>query len=226
MITLPLYDDNIVKLDERSLHVGGSWTKDGVYDGALLEFLAGKMLQVNNPTLVDVGASTGSFALLPKFVGGESIAFEPHPEIFKILCKNVQLNDLSSRVKLFNLAMSAYDGPAYLRIPRQKSQSGLSTLGKPKGFSKFNKLKVVCRKLDSMRLGRVDFLKVDTEGCELFVLNGARMLLHSDHPMLLIEHSERNASQFEKSPEQVIEYLRDFGYSNFEMIGREDLWVT
>ena len=226
MIAKVLYDQNLVNLEERSLHVGGSWTSNGVYDQPLIKFLAEQMKLVENPTLVDVGASTGSFALLPKFVGGEVIAFEPHPEIFKLLSANIRLNDLVDRAKLYNLALHAYDGNASLKISDKKSQSGLSTLGKPKTFSKFKKLKVPCRKLDSMRLGRVHFLKIDTEGCEWFVLCGARQTILSNKPKILIEHNSRNASQFEQKPQGVIDYLKTLGYNRFQKMGREDLWIT
>lgn len=226
MISKVLYDQNLVSLDERSLHVGGSWAPNGVYDQPLVKFMADQMKLVQNPILVDVGASTGSFTLLPKFVGGEVIAFEPHPEIFKLLCANIRLNDLGDKAKLYNLAAYAYDGTATLRISHKKSQSGLSTLGKPKTFSKFNKVKVPCRKLDSMKLGRVHFLKIDTEGAEWFVLNGARRTIKSNKPKILLEHNSRNASQFEKDTQATVDFLKSLGYSKFQKVGREDLWVT
>jgi len=226
MISKVLYDQNIVSIDEQSLHVGGSWASNRVYDQPLIQFMAAQMRQIENPVLVDVGASTGSFALIPKFTGGEVIAFEPHPEIFKLLCANIRLNDLADRAKLYNLAIHAYDGHAILKISNKRSQSGLSTLGKPKTFSKFKKLKVSCRKLDSMRLGRIHFLKIDTEGCEWFVLCGARKTIISNKPKILVEHNSRNASQFEKSTQTTVDFLKSLGYNKFQKVGREDLWIT
>ena len=68
----------------------------------------------------------------------------------------------------------------------------------------------------SDRLENIGFIKIDAEGSELNVLNGAKKLIKKYKPTLLIEIEERYISEpIEKSLKRIL----DFGYNGFALIG-------
>ena len=69
------------------------------------------------------------------------------------------------------------------------------------------------------RLEHVDFIRCDTEGSEMLIINGAKKTIERHKPNLLIEiHSDALKSVFNSSASEVTNYLFDLGYKMF----RED----
>jgi len=68
-------------------------------------------------------------------------------------------------------------------------------------------------------------IKIDSEGSELFVLEGARETIAKHHPFIITEYSRENADQYGYTPEKIIEFVEEFGYvwSNPE---QTDLWCV
>ena len=56
-------------------------------------------------------------------------------------------------------------------------------------------------------------MKIDTEGCELFVLKGAEKTIRRDHPEILLEYNEINCKQFSYKPIKIKQLLARWGYS-------------
>jgi FkbM family methyltransferase len=146
-------------------------------------------------TAIDVGANIGYFTLLmAKRVGrvGKVIAFEPLTENFNILQENIKLNShpnvvaencalmsSSERVELRSATPGAITWVASVRVRQDsavESESveaiSLDEYVQKKGITK------------------VDFLKIDVEGAEESVLDGATQVLDRDRPVLLIELHE------------------------------------
>jgi hypothetical protein len=64
-------------------------------------------------------------------------------------------------------------------------------------------------------VARVDLIKIDVEGAELGVLQGAANLLARDHPLLHLEVSYGWARAFGYGPAEVVAFLAGLGYSAF-----------
>ena len=62
--------------------------------------------------------------------------------------------------------------------------------------------------LDSLEIDRVDFIKIDVEGMEEDVLNGARKVIEKNQPIMLIEHIKSNKDFLQK-------FLNNFDYKLF-----------
>jgi FkbM family methyltransferase len=142
-------------------------------------------------TVLDVGANVGLFALLAGLDDQRRsvFAFEPVPETFERLRRNIHLNGLL-RVEPVAAAVGARDGVVELHVPPGEALPlGASTL---EGFREpGRRLAVSAITLDRFAaergLAHVDLLKVDTEGTEPEVLTGARALLERDRPWIVCE---------------------------------------
>ena len=139
--------------------------------------------------VVDVGANHGYFTLLlAELVGpdGRVYAVEPNPRLFELLRRTVRVNGFDDRVTLLPYAAAAVEGEAELRVPRGFSGDG--SVGQPSP-GECTVCRVKQRRLDALIGEPVDFLKIDAEGADHDVLDGALGLLPRDRPVaVMLEH--------------------------------------
>ena len=132
--------------------------------------------------VVDVGAHIGRYALKAATKASRVIAVEPNPSNFELLARNVRLNGFSN-VVLVHKALSSRPGTRVLRLAAREN-TGTSSV-EPDVFAgrggSAGTLLVESTTLDqlaeSFGLTRIDWLKVDVEGHEIEVLQGARAAL-------------------------------------------------
>jgi FkbM family methyltransferase len=223
-----LFDDHLVKLDPRSASVGGSW-QGGNYDGIqhawdmeMIRLVHSFMFEGCH--LVDVGASTGSFALLPTIVPDARVtAFEPNPTVFEVLMSNAVLNLREIYSSLFNIALHEKGGKFELKIPLASDQSGLACVGEPIRYSEWYNFAVSTFGMDEIDLHfAIDVLKIDTEGCELHVLKGGERTIRRDKPVVLCEYNQINCQQFGYEHTEIKNLLESWGATAYP-VGTEDL---
>ena len=144
------------------------------YEPDVWKTLMGSVL--SGDTIADVGAFIGLYTIaLAKRVGhsGKVVAFEPDPENFASLRSHVELNRVSDRVELVPTAVAARNGV----IPFKAGRASGSHVSPDSGQDTHT---VPCVRLDTkMADRRVDILKIDVEGYELEVLEGAIELLQN-----------------------------------------------
>lgn len=171
----------------RSLEVYGEWA----------EFETAVFRQVIRPDdiVVDVGANLGAHAVFfAKAVGkkGRVYAFEPQRVVFQLLCANVALNGLLN-VHCFHAA--ATSEPQAVIVPpidyEVPNNFGHLQLG-GRDF-KGEGEPVVGTPLDAFKLPACRLLKVDVEGRELEVLQGATQLLKL-RPLVFVENNNKHRS--------------------------------
>lgn len=160
---------------------------------------------------VDVGAHVGRYAVRAAARGVWAMAFEPDPEMAALLSANLALNALGALVLPFALGESfgrvgfARPDPSPLNEWRPSGGHGRLVPGDASGGV------ALASPLDDVmrRFGRppVGFVKVDVEGGEVEVLEGARETLTRWRPAVLVEcHDALVGRPLE---ERVIEILRD-----------------
>lgn len=134
---------------------------------------------------VDVGAYIGAYTLRAAKSGCTVYAFEPNPFSFKILSLNVEDNGFENYVKLFNVAVGDREGEIFITLDFDTTRVSNS------GY------KVRMITLDSLKLRKVDWLKVDVEGFEKEVLGGAESTLDVTDK-IIIEVRKENSDFVEK----------------------------
>jgi len=156
---------------------------------------------------VDAGANKGVYTYWLEQLARHVHAFEPNPKMYDILERSV-----GPKATTHFAALSDRAGEFALRIPKtgegRYSNQGAS-LNYDKVGDSYGEVLVETRRLDDADLGPVGFLKIDVEGHEMAVLDGARATIERDRPVLLIEMEERHT----KRPiEDDLKRVTDLGY--------------
>ena len=138
---------------------------------------------------LDIGANVGNYTkLILQETNSKVISFEPLPDAYKEL--EVLKKDFRERLKIYNIAISNKNIKQDLYFGDKKSEKAslmenlekLSFVGK----TNTNKVSVEVKKLDDLRdilkNEIIDFIKIDTEGYEFEVLDGAKNLLKEHQP--------------------------------------------
>jgi FkbM family methyltransferase len=130
----------------------------------------------------DIGANIGSHSVyFASILKREVFAFEPNKIAKDILEKNVLINELEDKIKIFQFALGAENKRGKLNI--NSGNIGASFINKaPFGDILIDKLDSVIAK-DI----RVALLKIDVEGFELEVLKGAEETIQANKPLIVIE---------------------------------------
>lgn len=158
-------------------------------------------------TVIDIGAGIGTFTVRASSLVGEEgsvISIEPNPENYKLLLKNIKANRLQNVISI-NEACTNYNGTAKLFIPGDTLLSSLvHNRNHPSYvFCKVERLDSLIRRLG---IGKVDFLKIDVEGSELEVLEGALETLSSNQLRITLEVHPPNEHR-------VVRFLGERGFS-------------
>jgi FkbM family methyltransferase len=164
---------------------------------------------------IDIGANLGFHAALMCHCvgeGGKVLAFEPLPKIFAILERVKDANSFSMLV-LYNAALSDSAGEARMLFNASNIGSA-SVTEDPSGVT------VACLVLDDMAtdLERVDLIKVDVEGFEHSVFNGAWKLIERHRPVIVTEFSPGSIRQHGGNPTSLLRRFEELGYL-VEVIG-------
>lgn len=173
--------------------------------------------------VVDAGANVGYVtALLARWVGpeGRVHSFEPVPDTFDLLSRAVRKLKLH-QVRLHPRALSDDARCAEIKIPcYADGRENLyeSTLESPPWLTgETRSVRIETTRLDDA-LGedaaRVSFIKMDVEGHEERALAGARRVLESARPALMIE-IDGNLDDPDSSAGRLASHLRGLGYGVF-----------
>jgi FkbM family methyltransferase len=143
---------------------------------------------------IDVGANLGEWTVpLARSVGteGRVIAIEPAPRSADALEATLAANGLH-QAEVIRCAIGDQDGTADFAVPvvtSARTDTGTARIGP--ACAGYEALRVRLRSLDSLvaecGLARVDLIKIDVEGHERQVLDGAAAVLQRCRPVLVIE---------------------------------------
>jgi FkbM family methyltransferase len=175
--------------------------------------------------MFDIGAHIGEYTLLAaKLVGesGQVHAFEPQSHLFPILSQSVQLNSFE-QVVLQCSAVSDRVGEIEFQVLDEPTMSSIRKQATPERPAKI--VSVACTSLDEYgreRQRKIDLIKVDVEGAEKFVFQGAAALLNlppQQAPIWIFEYAPNSYADFAYQPEEILQLLKDYGYEVWQYRG-------
>lgn len=200
----------------------------GSYESAELSFV--QRLLRPGMTVLDLGAHHGLYSLLAsKCVGrsGKVLAFEPSPRERRRLERHLKLNGADNvHVKPYALGPESEVAPLFLV---GDGQDGCNSLRPPAVLEPTSTIDVVVRRLDEElhRLGiaHVDLIKLDVEGAELGVLQGAAAIFsEASRPAILAEVQDLRTAPWGYAAREIIRFMARKDYRWFALDAEGNLY--
>lgn len=148
-------------------------------------------------TIIDIGANMGTHTIgITKHIlekastkGTKIIAFEPQPFIYSLLQHNMlHYEDPKIEIELHPCGLSNKETTIFMSMPNYEEVENPGGYGLEWNETYTEELtKVEVRTLDSFNLSNVSFIKIDVEGHENQVLNGAQETIRQSKPVMIIE---------------------------------------
>lgn len=149
----------------------------------------------NDSVIIDAGANIGIFSLYASYLApkGKIYSFEPVKSTFQILNKNIASNNLENSIFPYNLALGDKKGKAEIMTDSRSLLRGASIIldsdflkNRESDFDKKESIEITT--IDTFvkenNIARVDFIKIDTEGYEKQIIQGARNTIKEFSPVI------------------------------------------
>jgi FkbM family methyltransferase len=170
---------------------------------------------------LDVGANIGQHALVAASCGATVHAFEPVPRLAEHLQCNVRLNRFQHRITVNSCALSASRSSGARLFVRSRADDGSHSMLSDGNEENQTSIAVTTTTVDLyVRERRIEpaLIKIDVEGAEAFVLDGAaETLARPSPPVIFLETGDRLASSIGEGAESVLMRLFRSGYEVFKV---------
>jgi FkbM family methyltransferase len=199
----------------------GEYRRSGRWASEVVELLGA--LLGSGGTLLDVGANIGLVCIpvLARAPRARGLALEPAPNNFDLLGRNVARHDLGARIECLPLAAHDADAPVWLAL--SEHNHGDHRVALDAAAAAGARVPVqgarLATVLGSRELPRPLVMKVDTQGAERRVLEGARPMLHEvEH--LVLEYWPAGVRRAGDTVEALHALMAEFPYGEVLGLGR------
>lgn len=170
----------------------------------------------DKPVVFDVGANTGYYSLMAANVfkrEADIYAFEPVSEFSDCIREASKINGFEQSIRICDFALSKENGKSEIYI-----SGTCSSLDKDFNKKELPSKTIELKKLDDFAAAiNPDYIKIDTEGHELSVIEGGIETIKRAKPILFVEIIQNLAinGYFNKNYSKTIKLLRDSGYESY-----------
>lgn len=162
-----------------------------------------------NDLFFDIGANVGVYTILASGeIGAKTISFEPIPLTFEILSANVRLNNLSDKVELLNIGLGGSFGVL-------KFTKSLDAVNHVATSDDLDTIDVLVKRMDEISNIIPSLIKIDVEGFETEVLNGATNILKNENLKAIIIELNGSGNRYGYDENLIHEQLLNFGFRSF-----------
>ena len=180
------------------------------YETKVMDLISDNALNV-----LDIGANIGWFSVrfAKRLRNARIYAFEPMPETFHFLQRNISENKVGEVVSSYNYGLSEKSGCSTFYIAPQNGTN--ASLQNVSGVTNARKVLGLTMTLDEWRENmqvKVDFIKCDVEGAEYLVFKGGRHALQNDKPVIFTELLRKWTKPFGYHPNDLVFFLKELGY--------------
>lgn len=184
---------------------------------------------IENTNMIDIGAHIGTTSLLmSKYLSNNCYIHAFEPIYNEILKYNIEQNNLKDKIIIHPIGLSNISEKlqgGYIDFTKEQNY-GYSNLDELKKATETSELIIRTEPLDKININNVSFIKIDVEGSERKVLEGAIKTITNNKPAILIEiwcTSENSKEKYTndkhlsevKKQFSVFEYLFNLGYICF-----------
>lgn len=175
--------------------------------------------KTDDPHIIDCGGHIGLAVLYFKKLYPRSrvVTFEPNPETFAILKRNIAQNGLRD-VEAINMALAyeeSHDAVLYVGENFLEAWDSTDTIKADlwSDMHRYRSISVRSTRLSSFINGKVDFIKLDIEGAEYDVLEESKAVIGSVGAITL-EYHQNPRNLAEQKLEKTVELLRGAGFKH------------
>jgi len=188
-----------------------AFTRNQKYDRQTMRVI--RKVCKTNSNCIDVGCHKGEVldAILKSAPEGKHFAFEPLPELFRELQEKYRgTNCTVSQVAVTNQKAQL----PFNYVTTNPSYSGLRKRKYDRRNEKEMEIIVNADTLDNLvpLETKIDFIKIDVEGAELFVLQGAEKLIKKNKPVIVFEYGLGGSDYYEPDPGKIFSLINEYGY--------------
>lgn len=208
------FDNNLkIKADleewiQQHIYFLGTWDEPGS------KFLKNYLKYGN--VFMDIGANIGCYSLIAsKIVGleGEVHAFEPVSKVFDKMLFNIQLNQLSN---ITTNRKAVYESSGllefFLSSNENAGMSGIFHHDTESGEIEKVESITIDEYVEKKNITRIDLIKIDIEGAELFALKGMKNTINQFKPVIIMEVSEDVLQNIPVKKNEALDLMEDLNY--------------
>ncbi len=205
-----------------------SLTPHIVLDGYWEMWITKVFMQYIQPgmTVLDIGANIGYYSLLAASIVGECgrvIAFEANPSLADIIASNFAINGYSHFTEVNNLAV--YSRMQTLEFSIFKKHMGSSSIFcddncAKRAYDTVSRVTVKAVSLDDFFPAgtKIDFIKMDAECAEPYILDGAKRIISENKNIsILMEWKPKQLFQVYPDLNKLIKTIYDHGFTFYKI---------
>lgn len=218
--------------------------KEPIFEEKMCRSIENELRKVSEPLFLDVGVNLGLILayVVSKVPETRVVAFEPGPAQRALLEMTVAKNNLGGKVTVFAEALGKEVGTAtfHTHDPKFVAGDGFIDTGRARAA---HAIEVPVTTLDTwwrdQQRPHVSVVKIDTEGAELWILQGATEMLAGTRPVLYMEIEPRNLRVYPHTHLDILHFLEEQHYQLFTLanepvtaenfasyIGTEDTYIA
>jgi FkbM family methyltransferase len=167
---------------------------------------------------IDIGSNVGLHSMYAVSLGTHHVySFEANPHTYKHLLENVIYNKLNkNQITTLNYAVGEEESESlFFDDLENRAASSFQRLYNNHDYQELF-VKVVT--IDSLNIGKVDLIKIDIEGSELFSIRGALNTIKRTHPIIIVEMLRKWSRIHGYQPNEIISLLEELDYNCYEIV--------
>jgi FkbM family methyltransferase len=182
-----------------------------VWEPHIIKFLMDELTP--NSNFLDVGSNYGIHSFIASKLCKKVYSFEPQKLIYDLCNQSIKDNDIKN-IHLFNIAL----GNKNTKLNMQKFDylnQDIHVGDVSLVFDSQIGEEVIVNKLDDVINDKIDFIKIDVQGYEKFVLEGGDKIINEHKPIMIIEIETQQLSKFGYDSASLFNYIKKLDYHIF-----------
>jgi FkbM family methyltransferase len=188
--------------------IGGDIINGKIWENHIIEFLKNN-LDIHT-SFMDVGSNYGWHSIIASKYCDKVYSFEPQKTMFDIQKMSIDSNNIKN-IMLYNFGLGNENTISEMnQINYESDWVNIGDLSVGSGGEKID-----IKTIDSLNLPKIDFIKIDVQGYEKFVLEGGIEKIKKDKPTLIVELENFQLAKFGYDDSDIFTFFKNLDYIPF-----------
>lgn len=188
--------------------IGNDIINGKIWEKHIVEFLKNNLEK--NSIFMDIGSNYGWHSIIASKYCNMVYSFEPQKNMFDIQNSSININNINNIV-VYNFGLGNKNISTQMnQIDYNSSWVNIGDLSIGHGGEQ-----IVIKTIDSLNLPKIDFIKIDVQGYEKFVLEGGVEKIKKDKPILIVELENFQLKKFGYDDSDIFLFFKNIDYIPF-----------